>query len=319
MAQAFLTAERILAQGLGLLARQLVLPQLVTRLGQADFVGAKDDTVTIRVPSLLRGREYEWRTRTNPIVIDELVEHAVPVVLDKHVYSAVQITDEELTLDIASWGNQVANPQMRAVAEQLESYIADAMADANFRHSVAYTPPANPTADDTSFFDAAVAARKWLNIENVPANGRVILLGANVEEHALRSPHLIKANEAGTDSALRDAVIGRIAGFTVIGNVNSVDPDFAIAFHPTAFAFANFAPAVPAGASAGASDAYQGLAMRWIRDYEATYLRDRSVFSAFAGAASVEDGRNTWGATGSGYGNLTSENVRAVEIDYTAP
>ena len=98
MAQAFLKAERIVAQGLGLLQRELILPRLVQRYGDADFVGAKNDTVTIRIPSILRGREYEWRTRNLPIEIDELEEFSVDVSLDTHIYSAVQITDEELTL-----------------------------------------------------------------------------------------------------------------------------------------------------------------------------------------------------------------------------
>jgi hypothetical protein len=247
VANAFLKAERIVSQGLGLLQRELILPRLVTRLADADFKGTKNDTVNIRIPSLLAGREYEWRTRTQPIIVDDLNETSIPVTLNKHIYSAVQITDEELTLDIADWGEQVARPQIRAVSERLEGLIATAMAGANFAHSVDYTP-GDGSADDTSFFETAVEARKFLNVENVPAAGRVIVLGANAEAAALRSPHLIRANEAGDDMALREATIGRIAGFTVIGNVNSVDPDFAIAFHPTAFGFANVAPVVPDGA-----------------------------------------------------------------------
>jgi hypothetical protein len=311
MANAFLKAEKIVSQGLGLLQRELILPRLVTRLGRADFVGAKNDTVDIKIPSLLKGREYEWRTRTAPITYDDLEETSIPVTLDKHPYSAVAVTDEELTLDIASWGEQVARPQVRAVAELLESYVADAMNTANYADSVTYDAPADPTADDLSFYRALVDARKALNEANVPAAGRVVVLGANVEAAALLSPHLVKTNEAGTDSALREATLGRIAGFTVIGNVNSVDPDFAVAFHPTAFALANVAPVVPDGATIGSTLDFEGLAMRWIRDYDPDHLRDRSVYSAFAGSASIEDARDpdTF--------ELTDENVRAVEIQFT--
>ena len=314
MANAFLKAEKIISQGLGLLQRELILPRLVQRYGVADFRGAKNDTINIRIPSLLVGREYEWRTRTAPIEVDELNETVIDVTLDKHVYSAVGVTDEELTLDIVSWGEQVARPQIRAVAEKLEGYIADTMAAANTKHEVVYTP-GDGGADDMSFYQAAVEARKYLNQENVPAAGRVIVLGSEVEEDALRSPHLIKVNEAGSDDALRDAVIGRIAGFTVLGNVNSVDPFFAVAFHPTAFALANVAPEVPAGASAGSTQTFESLALRWIRDYDSDYLRDRSVYSSFAGTASVEDARDMDPESPT-YGDLTDENVRAVEIVY---
>src|SRR5690606_32534721 len=275
-----------------------------------------------RIPSLLKGREYEFRTRNSPIDIDELQEHSVAVVLNKHPYSAVQITDEELTLDIASWGEQVARPQIRAVAELLESYVATVMeSTATYRHQVTWTQ-GDPESDDRSFYRAAVAARKFLNMENVPSDGRVIVLGANAEEAALSSKHLMDADTSGTTGALREAVIGRIAGVTVGGNVNSVDPDFAVAFHPTAFALGNVAPAVPAGVSAGATMSFDGLQMRWIRDYDAAYLRDRSVYSSFAGAASIEDGRDlssgSGSGSGSGFGSLTNENVRAVKINFTA-
>ncbi|MCU1500577.1 MAG: hypothetical protein JWM47_4530 [Acidimicrobiales bacterium] len=315
MSNVFLKAERIVAQGLGLLQRELVLPRLVQRFGQSDFVGAKDDTINVRVPAILQAREYEWRTRTSPIVVDELEELSIPVSLDTHIYSAIGVTDEELTLDIADWGAQVATPQIRAVAEKLEASVANVMANANFAHSVEYAPPASPDGDDLSFYAALVGAKKELDLENVPLAGRIVLLGANVAAAALLSPHLVKVNEAGGDSALRDASLGRIAGFDIYTS-NSIDADFAVAFHPTAFAFANVAPVVPSGAR-GATDAYAGLAMRWIRDYDSDYLRDRSVYSSFAGAASVEDGRDL--APGSGYGGLTGENVRAVEIEFTAP
>lgn len=317
MANAFLKAEKIISQGLGLLQRELVLPRLVVRYGRSDFAGAKNDTINVRIPSLLKGRDYEWRTRTSPITVDDLEEFKVDVELNKHPYSAVGVTDEELTLDITSWGEQVARPQIRAVAERLEAYIAEAMeVDAVYAHEVEYVAgdPENP--NDTSFRRALVEARKRLNQENVPAAGRIVVLGANVEEAALNSPHLIKANEAGDESALREAVIGRLAGFTVVGNVNGVDPDFAVAMHPTAFALGNVAPVVPDGAKAGGTLEFEGLAMRWIRDYDSDFLRDRSVYSAFAGAASVEDGRDLDEAS-SAFGELTGENVRAVKLNFT--
>lgn len=315
MANQFLKAEKIANQGVGLLQRELMLARLVTRFGPDDFRGAKNDTINLTIPSLLAGREYEWRTRNQPIVVDELAETTIPVSLNKHPYSAVGITDEELTLDIVSWGDQVARPQIRAVAEKLEGYVATAFENADYAHSVDFEPDLDDE-DDRSFYLAAIAARKHLNRENVPSSDRYILLGADAEEAALQSKHLMKVNEAGDGSALREGVIGRIAGFTVIGNVNSVDPDFAVAAHPTAIALGNVAPVVPDGATAGAQVSYEGLNMRWIRDYDSDYLRDRSVYSAFAGASSVEDQRIA-DPDNPNFGDLTGKNARAVEIVFS--
>lgn len=317
MANAFLKSDKIVSQGLGLLQRELILPRLVARKGLVDFAGAKNDTIDVRIPSILQAREYEWRTRSTAITTDDLEEFSVPVKLDKHPYSAVGVTDEELTLDIDDWGEQVARPQIRAVGEKLEGYIATSMeTDANYRHEVSWVQ-GDPDDKDRSFYQAAVASRKFLNKENVPATDRVLLLGANAEEAALNSDHLLEADKAGSDGVLREATIGRIAGFTVIGNCNSIDPDFAVAFHPTAFVLGNVAPVVPEGAKAGARMSFDSLVMRWIRDYDADHLRDRSVYSAFAGTASVEDGRNLDPTGEEEFGELTEENVRAVAINFT--
>lgn len=303
MAHTFLKPETIVNMGLGLLQRELVLPRLVTRLAGADFIGKKDDTENIRIPAVLAAREYGWRNnRASEIVTDDLLEQSIPVVLNKDPYSAVGITDEELTLDIRDFATQVLNPQIRAVAEKLESYIADVMENGTYAAA-----DIEVDSSDDFYTNVLLPARKALNIANVPAVGRVVVLGANVEEWALDNEIFKRVNESGSSSTLEEAIIGRKAGFTIVGNVNSIDPDLAFAFHPTAYGFVNMAPVVPQGASFGASQSYEGLAMRWIRDYDAPHLRDRSVVSAFAGAVSVEDGRDE-------SGELTDENIRSVKI-----
>lgn len=310
MSNSFLKPEVILAQGLGLLRRELILPRMVQRMGIADFRGAKDDTVNVRVPAILDAREYEWRTRNQPIVVDTLLEQTIPVTLNKHPYSAVAITDEELTLDIVSWGTQVASPQIIAVAEKLESYIADAMINADYTHApIVFNENEDPNSNASPFYNALVDARKALNDMHIPGANRWVALGSSVEAAALKEPAFRRADQSGSTEALRNASLGNVAGFNVVGNVQSLPANFAIAFHMSAFVFANVAPEVPAGASAGATMNFENLAMRWIRDYDAPYLRDRSVYSAFAGSQAVEDGRDE-------HGELTGKSVRAVLISF---
>jgi hypothetical protein len=303
VANTFLKPTTIARAALGLLEREIVLPRLVTRLGLADFQGAANDTVNLRVQAILTAREYEWRTRNAEIVLDDVEELSVPVTLNKHPYSAVGVTDEELTLDITSFATQVLRPQVRAVAEKLEGYVATSMANATYQDTISFTNSTN------SAWDVIVSARQKLNENNVPLAGRVLVLGSNVEAEFLRTDLFVKANESGSTSALRDATIGQLGGFTIVGGVNAINANAAYAFHPTAFVLANMAPAVPDGAVMGSSQSSDGLAMRWLRDYDARYLRDRSIVSAFAGTASVNDARDA-------SGDLTSENARAVKITF---
>jgi P22 coat protein - gene protein 5 len=293
----FLHPSVIAAAALGVLEREVVLPQFITRLAEADFRGAKDDTVTMRVPAYLEAREYEWRNnRAQPIEIDDIVETGVDVKLDTMPYSAVGLTDEQLTLDIVSFGEQVLAPQSRAMVRHMEQIVASTIEGA----SIAWT------VDEADPYLAAAKARAALNKASVPVDGRALLLGADVETAFLSSPLLVRADTSGSASALRDAQIGRIAGMDTYVSM-FIDPDTAYALHASAFALANMAPVVPDGATYGQSQTYASYAVRWIRDYDAMFLRDRSVLSSFIGCSSVNDGRQLGE-------EHEDENVRVVKI-----
>ena len=301
MANVFLKPEVITATSLGLLQREVMLPRLVWSDAISDFAGAKNDTVSIRVPARLEAREYGWRNnRSSEIVLDELAETKIDVTLNHDIYSAVAVTDEQLTLDIRDFGTQVLAPQTYAIARAVEDLLVSTVEGATYATTV--------TIDEDNPFKAAVAARTALNKAEVPRDGRVLLVGADVEAAMLNSELLKRVDESGSDGALREATIGRYAGFTVVGS-NAIDPGTAYAFVRSAFIFAMRAPVIPAGVTFGQSMSDQGIAMRWIRDYDPMRLRDRSVLNTFVGSAVVRD--NT--AAAGDPENL--ELVRAVKLE----
>lgn len=306
MASTFIKADQIVRAASLLLQREIVLPRLVFQQPGNAFVGALDDTITLAVPAVLASRTRTMRSST-ALTADDLTETKVPVKLDTHVYQLLNITDEQLTLDVVNFTTQVLNPQMVAVAEGLENVIAAAFAAATpFASSI----PMTEGTDDP--YDVAVDASKELNKLNVPRAGRYLLLGSNVEAAFLKSDKLSKVNESGTDSALRDAVITRVAGFTVIGS-NAIGVNDAYAFHQLAVAAAIVAPSLPDGATMKARVVQDGMGLRFLRDYNPTNSTgpvDRSLVDCFAGAASVEQAPpdNPGG---------TKKNRRMVKIAFT--
>lgn len=281
MANTYIKAAQIVQAAALLLQREIVLPRLVWTQPDANFKGALNDTVTLRVPAVLAARTRTLRS-TDPLQADTLTETSVPIVLDTHVYSLLNITDEELTLDIADFAAQVLAPQMRAVAEGMENAIVDALEGANEAATI--------SMDDAHPYDTLVDAGTILNDNNVPRNGRVLVMGSGIEAVILKSDKFSKVNESGTSDALRDATITRAAGFTLVGS-NAVDPWTAYAMDQYAVAFADVAPALPAGATMKERVSTAGLALRYIRDYNPTNSTgpvDRSLVDAFVGAASVE-------------------------------
>lgn len=288
----FLKATRIAAQALGLLQREIVLPATVWLNGQGDFAGSGGDTITIRVPArttartrTLRGARGTASEGEGIITMDQLTETKVDVTLDTDVYNAVPVTDEELTLDITDFGTQVLAPQVRAVAEGLENMVAAEMTGATYATVL--------TLDTSDAYNTLVDARVALNKANVPMTDRLVVVGPDMEGVILKSPHLNRYDGSGSDSALRDAQIGRLAGFPNVLVSNALPGNVGFAFHRTAFVLGTRAPAVPDGASYGHSMAFQNLAMRWLRDYDFRNVQDRSLVDCFAGTSIVADGPNT--------------------------
>jgi hypothetical protein len=68
-----------------------------------------------------------------------------------------------------------------------------------------------------------------------------------------------------------------------------LDADTAIALTSSAFIFATAAPAVPQSVPFGATSSYNGVALRWLRDYDSTRFQDRSIFNCYQGFRHVTD------------------------------
>lgn len=292
MAHTFIKADKIAATSLGLLEREIILPALVWRNAGGDFKGAAGDTITMRVPArttartrTLRGARGTASEGNGIITMDELTETSVDVSLDTAVYSAVPITDEQLTLDISDFGAQIVEPQVRAIAEGIENAVVAEMTGASYASTITLSG-----ALLTDPYDAIVDARVALNKVNVPMSERYLVVGSDFEGILLKSDELHQADKAGSDSALRDATIGRLAGFSQVVVSNALPANVGFAFHRTAYVLNMQAPAVPNGATYGASRAAFGLSMRWIMDYDLRNVQDRSLFDCYIGTNHVADG-----------------------------
>lgn len=281
MANTYIKAEKVLFQGLGLLEREIVLPSLIWRDAGGSFRGAKNDTITIRLPAYTTARTRVLRAGT-PITMDELAEKAVTITLDTDVYKAVPITDEELTLDITDFGEQITQPVIASVARLIEDKVVDEIDNAPYAtaHDIEFDPD-NPLA-------SVLRARRLLNDANVPLDGRGLAVGSAIEEILLNTPNLLSASESGSTGALREATIGRLRGFNIV-TVPAFDPNVAVAFHRTAFVLSLQAPVVPDGVTWGESASWAGLAMRVIKDYDFLNTRDRLLADTYIGTNHVAD------------------------------
>ena len=310
--------EKIVPFFLGLMERDSVLPYAITRVGQDFFDGALNDTVTLRSSKLAAvGRDYEWRTRTAPIVMDDITEAStgIAVKLDTHCYSGTLLTDEHMTLDQIDFNNEVVAPQVEAVTARMEAKVVAALAAAPFASTLTLGDTADPHL-------VAIEANRLLNTFKVaPTQGRVLVIGDNIAAHFLASDRLSRYESTGQNGtpALRDHIIGKLGPNPVVTS-NGIDPNAGYLIHSSALVLGNVAPVVPRGVTTGRSGvSANGFACRWIADYDPAYLRDRSIVSSFVGITSVNDERDANGNVLSAAANAGAgpRNVRGVKLTFT--
>lgn len=275
----FLKATAVRDTVLVALSRMLTMAPTVWRDAGGSFRGAFGDTITIRVPAYTTAdsrtlRSGSTRNRRG------LFESAVPVTLDHNLYRDVPLTDEEQTLDILNFSRQVINPMLGGIARGIEDVLLeDAVTTADYEHTV--TIGSNP-------YSSVVQARKHLNDSRAPFSDRFLAVGSSVEAAIIESDQFARVDASGTSETLREGVIGRIAGFTVLA-IPGLPPDEAYAYHRTAYALSLQAPVVPAGAPAGFTASQDGFAIRLVQVLDSGTIENIVAADVFVGAAPVID------------------------------
>lgn len=279
---AVLTAQQISSLAVGLLQRELVLPQTVSKVPGAEFTGSNGDTITVRVPQPGTANTRAADTSTD-ISYSDVTEVGVPVALS-HLYHAKLVSDEEMTYDIENFGAQITAVQASAVAVGAENLLAGAM---NALASEG-TFDVAPTPDNTKA--TLLEARQTLSRAGVPASDRFLAVSPEIATRLLSVDDFVRVDASGDDIALRNATLGRIYGFTVVESAG-LTADTAVAYHRSGFVFANRVPVAPRGATESAATTVGGIGLRHLFQYVPNKLSDASVLSTFAGASVVDAAR----------------------------
>lgn len=274
---AVLTAQGIARVAIPLITRSLVLGRTVTMVPATGFSGPNGETITVRVRKPRSARTQG--TAGSSITYDDQNEVAVEVTLS-HLYDAYHVTDEDLSLNLEDFASQISAPQAASVATGAEDALATAMNDL----AVDDEFDASATAADTKA--TILAARETLGEADVPAGDRFLAVAPSIATRLLSLDELIRVDASGADSALRDAIIGRYLGFTVVES-NGLTTDTAVAYHRSGFVWANKLPSTPRGANETATVNRDGVNIRQIFQYDPDVLSDASVLSTFAGASIV--------------------------------
>ena len=281
MANTLYTPEQAARSSLAALRWLTTLPRTVRQDFSAEFVPGRGAVINVRKPvSAGASRTYTSANRTarDAIVFDDLSEATVPVTLDTQVYKAVRLPDDFATFSLQSLETQVLRPQAESVVDGLMAPLITTMQSISTDADV----PSITLAGD-NVLTVIAKARTELNKRKVPLADRFLAVGSNIGETLIGRQELRDVSQSGYDGTLREAIVGRVYGFTVIEDM-ALDPNTAIAYHRDAFAFVTRPSRNPEGAAKSATVAQDGFALRWLQHYNPLQLEDQSVVDTFVGA-----------------------------------
>jgi hypothetical protein len=278
MANDFYTPGEAAVVAAKLVREDSFLSALVSNNYENDLLGGGKGgaPVSVKIPTTLIARSRAIDDITTSIVLDEIVEQRETINLARvHDYSAVALSEADLTLNLENFSAQVLAPQADAIVDGLEHKVATALLGVpEFDLGVAFDP-ANPVPYFTRI-------RKHLRDNGVASEGLQVIAGTEVYAALLDAEAITDVSQSGSTAALREAGVGRIRGFQIVESTRVPENEI-LAFHRDAVTLVTRAPVVPQGAAFGAAVRAGGFSLRYLRDYDAMHTVDRSIVSTFSG------------------------------------
>lgn len=193
------------------LRAKLVFPSLCNRDYEGDIREA-GDTVHITGYNDVTVRKY---VRGQAITVDDATdEEAAVLKIDQSDYFAFKVNDLDKTQAKADLTGKFTNSAAYNMMKNVETYISNLM-------DAAVSTPAKTVAVGTpaDAYLAVVEAGRKLDVQNVPDEGRWLVVSPDFYALLLQDSRFIEGTEAGHNTLL-NGVVGQVRGFTVVKSNN---------------------------------------------------------------------------------------------------
>lgn len=193
------------------LRAKLVFPSLCNRDYEGDIREA-GDTVHITGYNDVTVHKY---VRGQAITVDDATDKEAAVLkIDQSDYFAFKVNDIDKTQAKADLTGKFTNSAAYNMMKNVETYISNLM-------DAAVDTPAKTVAVGTpaDAYLAVVEAGRKLDVQNVPDEGRWLVVSPDFYALLLQDSRFIEGTEAGHNTLL-NGVVGQVRGFTVIKSNN---------------------------------------------------------------------------------------------------
>jgi hypothetical protein len=213
-------------------------PGVINRDYEGDIAQA-GDTVHITAFGDPTIRTY---TPESDITVDSLSDSTQALTIDQDKYFAFDVDDVLKRQALAGWVEQATSRSGYLLAKTADSFLASAMYAAVNGTASDLGAVTADISDNTAYGNVFVAMWKQLTQQDVPLDGRFIVVDPSLYAALLQDNRFINAQAAGTTDALRNGRVGSIVGFDVYLSNQTPNPTSGVvavlAGHPMATTYA---------------------------------------------------------------------------------
>lgn len=226
-------------------ANQVIIPTLTT-----SFAGEATRGNTVHIIGAVTPTIVDYKAASRVINAEALSDTNLDLLIDNEKAFAVKVDDIDVVQAASNFDAWVAAAG-RALAEDAESAVIAELVDGGTELSTTVPTTGAEARAEVLKLRTAMSAAK------VPANGRYLAVSPAYAELLLEG--LSDAGFAGSDGELRNGVIGRLSGFTVVESPLMTGTG-AIAYHSAMVAFVGQIDKIEAVRSANSfADVVRGL------------------------------------------------------------
>lgn len=184
-------------------------PGMVNRDYEGEIANAGDTVHITNVQDVTVG------AYTGNLSYQALSDDTRALVIEQKDSFAFKVDDIERRQALPGYVEEASRSAAYGLAERADRYVAESLMAADAGTVVADAANQVDLAA-TDAYDLLVDLRTALTRAKCPADGRWVVVPPEMYAYLLRDDRFIRADAAGTTEGLRNGVVGRAAGFTVV-------------------------------------------------------------------------------------------------------
>lgn len=173
------------------------------------IIKQQGDTVHVARLNDIAVKKYD---ASEPLVVDDLETTDTALAIDQGDYFAFKVNDVDEFQSAVTLKDPALMRAGKKLAAGVDKFLAETMSTGVLSGNKLGSVEVAKRGD--AAYDLIVELRKKLAANDAPDN-RFLIVGPEMESALLRDDRLVKVDASGTDTALRNGLIGRILGFNV--------------------------------------------------------------------------------------------------------